>query len=171
MSASERMELVRFKNIDDFKKLHNSINIHEPEFFYQNPLIDSYFDWSIVKSHPLIYHDRLPWLNKIVYLELDFEKYGHWLKNSMIHLLELGLIYTDDKTSLYQMPQEQRSEEIKIKSLPITITMSMTKILEGVDGFVDEYLTICNALELTAEIDCSIFYYNEWRQLRVNSFL
>lgn len=167
MSANQRKDLVRFKTLEDFKKFHNNRNdVFAPDFYYKNPLMDSYFDWCIVSNHTEDYQGRLPYLEKIIFLELDCEKYKHWIENSFNYFKDFARFGLS-----CQITNEHYAEEIIIKALPITITMSMTQILKGVDYFVEQYLIVCDALKLTPEIDCSIGYYQEWRSLRVDPFI
>jgi len=167
MSAKQRKDLVRFKSLEDFKRFHNNRDdFFAPDFYYKNPLMDSCFDWSIVTNHTNTYQDRLSYLEKIVFLELDCGKYGHWIENSFNYFKQFGIFLPS-----YQITDEQYTEEITIKALPITVTMSMTQILKGVDYFMEQYLMVCDALKLTPEIDCSILYYQEWRSLRVDPFI
>jgi hypothetical protein len=167
MSANQRKDMVRFKSLEDFKRFHNNRDdFFAPDFYYENSLMDAYFDWSIVSNHTNTYRDRLPYLEKIILLELDYEKYGHWIKNSFDYFKQFDIFGTS-----CQITDEQYTEEITIKALPITVSLSMTQILQGVDSFVEQYLIVCDALKLTPEIDCSILYYQEWRSLRVDPFI
>ena len=168
ISSSQRREIIKYSTVEDYKKIHSN-TLAEPDFYYQNPLINHYFDWSIVSNHPDNYESRLLWLKKIIYVELDLEKYGKWIENAQTYFGQFGPF--GGPYHNHQLTKIQSDQEQQVKNYDITTTVSMTTVLTGVDGFVNEYLRACNALEITPEVDQVIPFYQDWRILRVDPFI
>jgi hypothetical protein len=170
ITAEQRRSIIRYSTSSDYKKIHAvksaSLELSEPDFYYQNSLINDYFKWSIVGNHPSDYKSRLEWLKKIIYVELDLEKYGHWVSRASA---QFG--FENFNQTNYLLTADQYAEEQQLKNYNITTTLSMTNVLTGVDGFTNEYLRTCNNLEITPEIDQAILFYQDWRSLRVNPFI
>jgi hypothetical protein len=177
MSAQQRQVAIEFASLDGFKDLHATVNrkdnVGEVDFYYKNPLINDYFEWAILTNHLDNYHNRLVWLKKIIYLELDFEKHGHWIKNAGTYFKQFGLDtgFTVNNTGTYLPTQDQHNQVAELKNQAITTTISMSEILCGTDGFVQQYHVACTALNITPELDTAIGYYQKWRQFRVDPFI
>ena len=79
--------------------------------------------------------------------------------------------YIAKSESQQDTSKEQLDEEQRLKSLDITTTVSMTKMLDSQEGFVEEYLKACYSLEITPEVDQVMPFYQDWRVLRVDPFI
>lgn len=177
MSVKCRQNIIEFDSLENFKKIHPEPNqqnrIDEVDFYYKNPLINDYFDWAIVSNHPDNYHARLPWLCKILYIELDFEKHGHWIKNAGAYFKQFNYIsnFVVNKTGNYWLTQDQKNQVAELKNQPITTTISMSDILDSLDGFVQQYLNACKSLNITPELDAAMDFYKKWKKFRVDPFI
>ena len=190
LTPADRRKIVQYASIIDYKNRHRRDVTFEPEIFYPNPLINNYYKWSIISNHPDTFGTRLPFLKKILYLDLDLSKYGIWIANSFKYFTREEKVYFPDVTKnmivghsikdnidsfetppAYALTEEQVRDEAYCKSLPNVESVSMTTILDSLDGFVSEYTRLCRLLEITPVTDDAILYYKEWRQFRVDRFL
>jgi hypothetical protein len=177
MSAKQRQSIIQLDSLETFKNFHrvagHKNRIDEVDFYYKNPLVNNHFDWTIVSNHPDNYHDRLSWLKKILYIELDFEKYGHWIKNAGAYFKQFDYVtnFTINHSGTYLLTQDQQIQVAELKNQTITTTISMSKILDSTDGFVQQYNMACESLNITPELDAAIDYYQKWRQFRVDPFI
>lgn len=195
MTVQDRAEIVAFKTIQDYEKFHSIPEglLYKPENEYKDDRINNAYKWAIQTDHPKIFTTDMlnddtivntrftkHWnenvinynIDKIVYLDLDSDKYLNWLENSYTYFTGKGLRfgyflkpYQPERLVMQKMKVEM------IKNLKVTDIVSMTAILDSTDGFVNEYTTICNKMEITPLIDSALQYYQEWRQLRVDPFL
>ena len=177
MSVQERQSINQLNSLADFKKIH-PLNGQPPDicaanFYYKNPLINNHFEWAIAPNHPNNYQIRLPWLKKILYVELDFNKHGHWVKNAGAYFQQFSYKnnFVINQTNNYQLTADQQDQVIELKNHTITTTISMSEILDSTDGFVNQYLLACLALNLTPELDHAITFYQGWHQFRVEPFI
>lgn len=168
MSAEQRKEFLRIKDFETFKNVHGSSidSIISPDFYYSNPLINDYFEWVIAKNHTNNYQKRLPYLKKILYLEIDPDRYQTWTKNAYQYFNPLG---HGNKFRCALYLEMQNIQEIKKN--PITTTLCMNSILDSQLGFETQYLQACSALNITPELECAVDLYKDWRKFRVDPFL
>jgi len=171
LSAEQRKDIIQYKTDKDYIKVHNDDLLSEPVFYYENPRINDHYKWVITHNHTNHYQVRSQWFHKILYIELDLEKYGHWVENSYNHFIQFARFGNFNRNNNYKLTPEQQAEANECLANPMTSVVSMTNILSGVDGFVEEYLKSCETLEITSELEQAILYYKEWRALRVDPFI
>ena len=155
---------------DDYIRHHYSNEYCEPRLYYENKLIDGYYQWSIVSNHPHnLEQTRLQVLNKILYLELDLEKYSLWLVKSKEYFPDTpqwqGRFQQSTNNILSSVDLNNKQ---LILSYPITEVISMTHILDSQQGFLTEYQKACEILNITPVIPEAVEYYNNWCEVRVN---
>lgn len=177
MSVQERQAINQLNNLANFKKFHaldsQPLEVCTADFYYKNPLVNNYFEWAIVPNHLDNYQNRLPWLKKIIYVELDFNKHGHWVKNAGAYFQQFSYRtnFVVNQHNNYQLTTDQQSQVIDLKSNTITTTISMSEILDSTDGFVSQYQLACLELNITPEFDQAIDFYHDWYQFRVEPFI
>ena len=177
LSASQRKHIIAFDNATDFIKHHSpEKNLVEPGFFYKNTVINDRYQWAILKNHPNTYQTRLPWLHQILYLKLDFEKNGYWLKNVWEHYKtqnlppqRFGLAKLISNN--YQLPDIQLAQQQEIINQKITKVISIDNIIQSQEGFINEYQNCCNILNITPEFDQVLPFYQNWRKIRVDPYI
>ena len=171
LTARDRAEICKFSTIEDFVKIHSPV-IVDPTIHYKNLLINDHYTWAISHSHPTTYKSLsiFPWTTQIFYLDIDIEKYSNWLINATTafkphHQWHKRKWYDDQKNS------ETQTLIAEVKNMDITTNISMTSILDSVEGFVAEYQKMCNTLSITPEIDVAVPYYQAWKKLRVDPYI
>jgi hypothetical protein len=176
LSVQERYSINQLDSMSTFKKIHGPAyppSIYESDFYYKNPIINNHFDWAIVANHLDNYQTRFSWLKKILYVELDFNRHGHWIKNAgtFFEQFSYKINFVINQNDNYQLTADQQNQVIELKNYAITTTISMSEILDSTDGFVKQYLLACSALNITPELDHAILFYQRWYQFRVEPFI
>ena len=174
MTAEQRRTIIDFNSYDQYKKIHNTHpGIIEPSIYYDNPLINNYYKWSIVANHPDNLNDRLPWIKKILYIKLDLEKYASWIIQSQKFFKDNFLFFPNQPSSITfnQLSNTQMQDEINIISLPMSHVISMTDILDSQQKFELQYQQACDILQISPVMDQALILYKNWRKIRVDSFL
>ena len=171
LTAEQRFFETQYKSNLSYTKIHMSLR--DPDIHYSNPLLNNHYQWAISGNHPEDIAPRLGWLKKILFLELDLEKYSHWIMCSHAHFKKNRLYFPEQSKSLevgkLSLAQEQ-SQQMILRQ-PITDTLSMTEILNSQQGFEQQYQKACDILCITPVMDTAIKFYKSWRQLRVDPFL
>lgn len=177
MTSAERQQIVQIDNLDNFKKFHitrNSVtDILHVDFYYKNPLINNYFEWAIIANHLDNYYDRLPWLKKIIYIELDWNKHASWVRNAGAYFKNFSyisnFIINQDNNNIPNI--QQHNQVCELINNQLTTTISMSKILDSTDGFVEQYLLACESIGISPVIEQAVDLYRRWHKFRVEPFI
>lgn len=169
MQADQRINFLKIDSIENFDRIHQVKNttqpLFAPDFYYSNSLINDYFEWSVVSNHPGNYHVRLPYLQRIIYIDIDLDIYKAWTRNAKSYFEKFGYIFN----FTCNLEKEMQHVDV-IKKLPICLTLDMNVILQSEQGFEDQYLLACQNLDITPELDHAITLYRGWRKFRVDPF-
>lgn len=169
LTSYQRQEIIKYNSDDDYIKHHFGY-FTKPSFYYQNNLINNYYKWAIVSNHPDNIDKRIKFLDKMLYIDLDLEKYSNWIESSRKYFKSKQINFPEGTLTPCELDSTQIKNKQTLLSHPNTEIISMTEMLDSQQGFLDQYHKACKILNITP-VDNALQYYLSWRQYRVNSFL
>jgi hypothetical protein len=169
LTSCQRQEIIKYNSIDDYIKHHSKYYV-EPSFYYQNKLINNYYNWAIVSNHPNDIDQRIKFLDKILYIELDLKKYSTWISSSRKYFRSNSIFFPLGTLQPNELNLAQIKDKQTVLSQSATEIISMTDMLDSQQGFLDQYQKACKILNITP-VDNAVQYYLSWRHVRVDPFL
>lgn len=169
MTADQRKKILHIDSLQTFTTVHGRSGekkIFQPDFYYENQLVNENYEWAVVTNHCDNYHDRLPWLKKIIYLDIELERYKTWTNKAGQYFKQFGFTsnFACDFKNLDANMQQ-------IKNNAITVVLDMNAVLANENGFTTQYLLACSELSITPETEHALDLYRGWKKFRVDPFL
>lgn len=88
------------------------------------------------------------------HVELDFDLWGHWLQKEKDRL---QFAWRPNEDQLYETMKIQYSSK----------SIDLTTMLASTDAFVDEYLRVCQLMQVSSSVDLALELRRDWYQTRV----
>jgi hypothetical protein len=125
-------------------------------YFHFNQMQNDLFSHMIFSIHPhefdLMKQDIEQFDSAFYYVDLD-GKYQSWVEASQ---KKLGFLYR---------PREFNQFD-KLKSQYAMQSINLTAMLDSSDGFMTEYLRLCEQMEILPCTDQALALYQDWRSVR-----
>lgn len=167
MSVHERYDILKYQGLKTCIDWHTE-RLITPDVFYEQPTVNNFFEWSIIGNHGNTIADScLDYIVQTIWIDLDLSLYQDWLNKSYKLLQnELDTLCCHPSWILtHEDLQKIEHTRKKLEKRPIC-NISMTDVLSSTDGFANQYTKACEFLNITAEIDLAIAFYQGWHDFR-----